>query len=167
MALGFTEKTTNFIYRQQSTLKKSIHNFLQALLSINDMYVLAQNRISTLFFEEVANFFDALDIRYTQNINLEGQTHLTHKFDFLITKSKIHKERLIKILNTPKKENLQSNLFAFLDLPLQRQQTTDKIIIFNDQNTNITDSLLKAPQELGIKTIEWSKKKDASSYLVS
>lgn len=163
----FKEQAELYILTNPNDFAKSMHSFIQALLSVNDLFVLTHNKTSGFFFDEVIKFFDEIDVRYTSNIQIEGKTHLEHKFDFLIPKSKTQSERLIKILNAPKKENLQSNLFAFLDLPPKRQEMSDKIIIFNDTNTKISDVLIKASRESGIIPLIWSEREKQRAYLIA
>ncbi|WP_394952614.1 DUF1829 domain-containing protein [uncultured Helicobacter sp.] len=163
----FKEQEELYIQTNSNDFAKHMHSFIQALLSVNDLFVLAHNKVTSFFFDEVIRFFEDIGVRYTSNIQIEGKTHLEHKFDFLIPKSKTHSERLIKILNNPKKENLQSNLFAFSDLPLQRRENTDKIIVFNDANTKINDALTQACKEVGIMPLIWSEKEKQKEYLVA
>lgn len=51
------------------------HRLIQAMLSINDMFVLSQNNIKTLFFEEVESYFKENEIYYSENINLTGKSN--------------------------------------------------------------------------------------------
>jgi hypothetical protein len=53
-------------------LKK--HNLLQAVLSVNDMFYLAQPVISSLFYEDVVAWLDMNEIRYTAAVKFTGKT---------------------------------------------------------------------------------------------
>lgn len=152
----FRDSDSFYVEATSNDFAKKQNNIVQALLSINDMLVLTQDKVSSFFFEDVVDFFNSIDVRFSTNIILEGKSHFSHKFDFLISKSKIHKERLIKILNRPKRDNLQATLFTFMDLQEDRKTNSDSIIIFNDTNGIATD-LLDATLEYNIKPIEWSK----------
>ena len=117
------------------------------------------------FYDEVENFFNSIDARYAPNISIEGRSHLSHKFEFLISRSKKEPERLIKLLNNPKKDNLKATLFNFTDLNDDRN-LSDKIIIFNDSDGENQDITL-ATRELNIKLLKWSSIKDYSGYLAA
>ncbi|MGM0520387.1 MAG: DUF1829 domain-containing protein [Campylobacterota bacterium] len=131
------------------------HNLIQALLSVNDMFVLAQSKVMNLFFEDVGLYFDEHDIRYTSNIILEGKSHFNHKFEYLIPKSKNASERTIRLLNRPKTENLKATLFAFEDT--RDSRNGNGYIILNDENS-IKSELIAAINEYNIKPILWSEK---------
>lgn len=135
----------NFAYKK--------HNLIQALLSINDMFVMAKNKVSSLFFEDVGLFFDNHDIRYISNVSIEGKSHLGHKFDFIIPKSKVAPERTIKLLNKPKKENLKATLFSFADTINIR--AGKGYILLNDEG-GVKQDLITAIQECNISPILWS-----------
>ncbi|WP_103569151.1 DUF1828 domain-containing protein [Campylobacter concisus] len=140
------------------------HNVIQALISVNDMFVPSKGN-NGFFYDEVENFFNNIDARYTTNISVEGKSHLSHKFEFLISRSKQEKERLIKLLNNPKKENLKATLFTFTDLASDRS-SSDKIIILNDDASDEQEIRL-ATQELNIKLLKWSSIKNYANYLAA
>ena len=140
------------------------HNFIQALLSVNDMFVLAKSKVMNLFFDDVGVFFDDNDIRYTPNIILEGKSHFNHKFDYLIPKSKTMRERTIKLLNRPKVENLKATLFAFEDTRISRDDLG--YIILNDEAT-IKNDFIDAIRKYDITPMPWSQKNNFIENLVA
>ncbi|ENJ2542422.1 DUF1828 domain-containing protein [Campylobacter jejuni] len=167
---GFNIQKNNdilFTRANENNFAKKQHNLIQALISVNDMFVLAQGKIQSFFFDDVKNFFEENFIRYTENISLDGKSHLNHKFDFLITKSSQQKERLIKIINNPKNDNLKATLFSFMDLPQERKANADNIIIFNNKEGKNMDALVNASNEHNVKAFLWSKRKEYIHYLVA
>lgn len=129
------------------------------------MFVLAQGKIQSFFFNDVKNFFEQNSIRYTENISLDGKSHLSHKFDFLITKSSSQKERLIKIINNPKNDNLKATLFSFMDLQEERKHNVDNIIIFNNKEIKNMETFINASKENNVTAIPWSNKEKYADYL--
>ncbi|EFU0512182.1 DUF1829 domain-containing protein, partial [Campylobacter coli] len=85
----------------------------------------------------------------------------------LITKSSQQKERLIKIINNPKNDNLKATLFSFMDLPQERKANADNIIIFNNKEGRNMDALVNASKEHNVKAFLWSKRKEYIHYLVA
>lgn len=146
-----------FVKATPETFAHKKHGLIQALLSINDMFVLAQNKVMNLFYEDVGLFLDENDIRYASNIILEGKSHFNHKFEYLITKSKKAPERTIKLLNRPKMENLKATLFAFEDTREKRDGVG--YIILNDE-TGVKPELVQGVHEYGIHPILWSQKEN-------
>lgn len=140
------------------------HNLIQALLGVNDMFVLAQNKVMNLFYEDVGYYFDENDIRYTPNVILEGKSHFNHKFEYIIPKSKYAPERTIKLLNRPKAENLKATLFAFEDTGDKRRGKG--YIILNDEESIKTD-LIEAINEYKITPILWSQKNNYKEELAA
>lgn len=140
------------------------HNLIQALLGVNDMFVLAQNKVMNLFYEDVGYYFDENDIRYTPNVILEGKSHFNHKFEYIIPKSKYAPERTIKLLNRPKAENLKATLFAFEDTGDKRRGKG--YIILNDEESIKTD-LIEAISEYKITPILWSQKNNYKEELAA
>lgn len=159
------ENNELFVEASVSNFASKQHNILQALISVNDMFVLVNNKISSFFFDDVARFLDSIDSRYISSVSLEGKSHLNHKFDFIISKSKKSKERLIKLLNNPKKDNLKSSLFSFLDLQDDRIKNSESIIILNDSNITVPDDITQATNQYGIKPILWSQKENYKNLL--
>lgn len=156
LSINFDKKTNSLsVPTTESSFAYKKHNLIQAILSINDMFVLSENKIMSFFFEDVGYYFDEHEIRYSANIDLEGKSKFLHKFDFLIPKSKNMPERCIKLLNRPKKENIKASLFSFEDTREKRKG--DGYIILNDEEFVSTD-LVQAVSEYGIKPILWSQR---------
>ena len=42
-----------------------LHSLVQAMLAINDLFVMSQSRVASFFFEDVRDFLDANNVRYT------------------------------------------------------------------------------------------------------
>lgn len=155
-----------YVEANASNFAAKQHNILQALISVNDMFVLSSGKVGGFFFDDVAKYLDDIDARYIKSVSLEGKSHLSHKFDFIISKSKNQKERLIKTLNTPKSDNFKASLFSFSDLLDDRKQTTDSIIILNDEKA-ISDGIINAAEEYKIKAILWSEIYMHKKYLAA
>lgn len=153
-----------FVTASSSDYARKQHNIIQALISVNDMFVPGRPG-GKFFYDEVESFFNSIDARYAPNVSIEGRSHLSHKFEFLISRSKKENERLIKLLNNPKKDNLKATLFTFTDLGEDRS-ASDKIIIFNDDGSENQDMKL-ATKELNIKLFKWSEIKSQSDYLAA
>ena len=64
------------------------HNFLKAILEINDLAVLSKHNVSSIFKEDVKDHLDGLSITYTPEFICKGSTGLEFTFDFQIAKRK-------------------------------------------------------------------------------
>jgi hypothetical protein len=150
------DKNNNlFINATPENFASRKHNLIQALLSVNDMYVLAKSKVMNFFFDDVGLFFEEHDIRASSNVILEGKSHFNHKFEYIIPPSRRAPERTIKLLNRPVPENLKATLFAFEDTGEKRNG--QGYIILNDELPIKTD-LVAAVNEYNIKPVLWSQK---------
>ena len=91
-------------------LGQRLHSLVQAMLAVNDMFVMAQPRVASFFFEDVRAFLDSHEVRYTARVKLAGRSGYDHGVDFLIPKSRIRPERILQAIAAPKRENI----FAYL-----------------------------------------------------
>lgn len=146
-----------FTIANEKNFAQKKHSLIQALISINDMYLLSTERVTSFFLEDIKNFFDEKNLIYTENISLEGKSKIIHKFDFLIPKQVTHykKEALIKAINNPKLENIKAILFSFEDIRNSGRMDKD-FLILNDKNS-INDNIYKLLNTYGVAPIHWSK----------
>jgi len=75
------------------------HRLLQAILFINDMFILAPAKRPHVFLEDVAHFLTQNNIRTNQNMAYVGESGLIHKFDFSIPGIDQIPAKLIKVLS--------------------------------------------------------------------
>jgi len=157
-----------FVIAHRSSFAQKKHNFIQALLNVNDMYLLSHERVTSIFLEDIKNFFDEKGLIYTENIAIEGKSKITHKFDFLIPKqvTKYKEEALIKALNTPKVENIRAILFSFEDI--KNAGRIDKnFVILNDKNP-INDKVYEALNNYDVIPLHWKNlENDYKNYLIA
>jgi hypothetical protein len=144
---------------------QSKHNFLSAIIEINDLYVLSKHQVSSIFKEDVRNYLDLQDIIYTPDFISKGETGLEFNFDFQIAKK--DKETVIKSFNTITKSNLPSFLFSWDDIKPVREKITKKnvtaIAIINDFEKEIKTEFLDALKSKNADYILWSERDSEKS----
>jgi len=136
------------------------HNFIQAMLSVDDLYIVASPKVEQFFLEDVTNFLQQHNIRFSPNIILQGKSSFQHKFDFLIPSSDKAPERIIKAVPSPKKQNIIAQLFAFEDT--KQARNNQGIVILNDLEKEVAPEVLQAIEEYGINDFSW---KNRNSWL--
>ncbi|WP_342436698.1 DUF1829 domain-containing protein [Paenibacillus sp. FSL L8-0436] len=141
------------------------HMFLQAMITINDMFVASQSNVQSMFLDDVENFFDKNDIRYSEQIILTGKSGLSHKFDFLIPKSKNSPERLISAMNRPNIDKTKSMLFAWEDSKDTRKHESVLYAFINDSDKRIKPDIMNAFFEYNATPILWSQREDYIEHL--
>lgn len=134
------------------------HSLLQAMLAINDLFVLAPPRVASFFREDVEKFLSLHDIRFTKDINFIGKSGFNHHFDFVIPPSKKEPERVLRTINNPSKNNVSAMIFSWDDARKVRSENSIAIAVLNDQDKEITPDTLHALKAYEIETMTWSKR---------
>jgi hypothetical protein len=134
------------------------HNLLQAMLAINDLFVLAPPKVASFFREDVERFLSLHDIRFTKDINFIGKSGFNHHFDFVIPPSKKEPERVLRTINNPTKNNVSAMIFSWDDARKVRSENSVAIAVLNDQDKEITPDAMHALKAYEIEPIAWSKR---------
>ena len=134
------------------------HNLVQAMLSVGDMFYLSAPSVANLFYEDVEEWLDESDIRYTPNVKLPGKSGFDHKFDFVIPKSKEQPERVLRTVNRPRRETAQMVAFSWIDTKDARSTDSRAYAILNDAERQIPASVLGAVRSYGVRPLPWSER---------
>lgn len=134
------------------------HMLLQAMITVNDMFMTSKPTVQSLFYEDVENLLEINNIRFTDNVSFIGKSGYLHKFDFVIPRSKKSPERIIQALNSPTKDRSQALLFAWSDTREIRKHESTLYAFLNDSTRNVSDELISALQRYNVKPILWSQK---------
>lgn len=138
------------------------HNFLSAIIEINDLYVLSKHNVASIFKEDVRDYLESKDIIYTPDFISKGTTGLEFNFDFQIAKKQ--SEIVIKSFNSVNKSNLPTFLFAWDDIKPVREKTTKKevkaIAVINDVDKEIKSEFLDALKSKNADYILWSEREE-------
>lgn len=136
------------------------HNFLSAMIELNDLYMLSKTKVATIFKEDVRSFLDEKEIIYTPDFISKGATGLEFTFDFQIAQKK--QEIVLKSFNSLNRLNLPGFLFAWEDIKPVREKSTKKqvkaIAIINDTNKEIKDEYIDALLSKKADYIRWSER---------
>lgn len=134
------------------------HYLLQAILAVNDMFNLAQETVYSLFKEDVEMYFRTHDIFFSKDIKLTGKSGFDHNIDFLVPATKSKPERLIKTINSVKKDSVLSSIMAFNDISQTRETTTRNFVVYNDIEKEVSKDVISALDNYGVKHVPWSQK---------
>lgn len=156
--LGENQELT--ITANESNIGQKKHNLLQAILTINDMYILSQENIYSFFKEDVERYFQSNSIYFSRDIKIAGKTGFDHNIDFIISASQSKPERLIRTVNSPKKDNILSAIFAFNDIAQTRNTPTKDYVIYNDTEKKVSPDVDSALSNYEVQSIPWSLKTD-------
>ncbi|MCK5877812.1 MAG: DUF1829 domain-containing protein [Candidatus Marithrix sp.] len=123
--------------------------------------------IANLFLEDVIEWLDNNEIRYTPNLKLAGESGYDHLFHFVIPKSKKYPERLLRAISSPKRDKSESFAFAWIDTKKVRSPKTKAFSILNDQEHNISASVTEALDRYDITPVHWTRRNEFVEQLVA
>ena len=152
-----------------ANLGQRLHSLVQAMLAINDMFVMAQPRVASFFFEDVRNFLDRHEIRYTARVKLAGKSGYDHGIDFLIPKSQKRPERILQAIASPKRDNIFAYLWTLSDTRAARtaESQVEAYAFLNDQEQLIGGDVLEALSAYQVVPAVWSDRERHIEALAS
>lgn len=151
----------------QSNFPSKKHSLMQAMLAVNDLFVLSQPNIASFFMQDVESFLRKNDVRYTKNIKFTGKSGFDHAYDFVIPQSKISPDRLVKTINNLERTTTQSIIFAWSDTIQTRSSNTKLYTFINDVEKSVSENCLEALKEYGIVPVTWSQRAKAINELIA
>lgn len=138
------------------------HRLIQAILSIDDMFLLSEPKVKSFFSEDVCDFFEINDVVFMKDTIFTGKSGFSHKFDFALPKIKNRNETAIRAINSPRKDIVGSALWTIQDTQLIRPNT-EGLVILNDQN-EISSDIFSALEEYKVPYLKWSKRKEKLTF---
>ena len=143
------------------------HNLVQAMLAVNDLFYLGSATVASLFYEDVVTWLEACDIRYTPNVRFTGKSGYDHQFDFVIPKSRIRPERVLRAITSPSRTTAQTMAFAWVDTREVRSPEARAYAILNDSDRPTPQSVLDAMRNYDVRPVAWSDREEAREELAA
>ena len=134
------------------------HNLIQSMLAVNDLFYLSEPFVESFFFEDVKTWMDENEIRYIQNVKFTGATGYDHVFQFAIPKSKSMPERILRAINTPRRDTAESFAWAWVDTRKIRPPDSIAYAILNDIDKPLPDDMTEALLSYDINPAPWSQR---------
>jgi hypothetical protein len=158
-------KTDNSLYSIATKLdfNHKKHNFLQSILSINDLFYTSRSNVVSLFNEEVTKWLEEIEAPFISDVKFTGESGFDHRFDFVISKSKSKPARFIKLINNPDKDSWRQSM-DFIDVSKVREFKS--IVLLNDNGKN-TDKLIRAFSTCEIEAVNWSSHQQNKDVFVA
>jgi hypothetical protein len=141
------------------------HNLVQAMLAVNDMFVMGEEHVLSLFKEDVANFLESNQIPVFPEFKLSGRSGFDHKFDFGLPKTQRRPQRVIRAINDLTKDQALSFAFAVADVRVLRAEPLVAFTFVNDVEHPPNEDNLAAVRAYEIEPLLWSKRRDTLSVL--
>lgn len=154
---GLNKTSEDEIIKKSSyqNIGRDINDFIQGILSIDDMFLTSSNNVKHFFKEDVALFFEKNDFYPSPDIKLVGKNNLEYNIDYIINRTKNKKEKLIRVINSNNKDKIISAIFAFEDL---EERNSENIIIFNNTERKLSNELEEVLKKKKIEVLNWTQK---------
>ncbi len=150
-----------------TNLGQRVHNLIQAMLSLDDMFVLAQPQVQGLFLEDVTRFLDDADVRYSPRAKFAGKSGLDHLVDFVIPKSKQAPERILQVVNSVRRDRVESLLFAASDMRAARGIEVTYFVLVNDSKREVPSDIFTAFTTYDVHAHPWSRRTELIEALAA
>lgn len=144
------------IESRREDLARAKHNLLQAMLAVNELFVMGQEHVISFFLEDVDAFLRAHSIHFIPRIKLTGRSGLEHNFDFAISPTERKPERFLRAINTPNRDAVTAYCFAWDDISKERTSEAQAFAVLNDQDRQVSNDLLRALETYQIKPMVWT-----------
>lgn len=141
------------------------HNLVQAILAVNDMFYLAVPVVANIFYEDVVTWLEFHDIRYTPKVKFTGKSGYDHLFDFVIPKSRIYPERVLRAINHPTKEAAQALAFSWIDTKNVRPPDSRAYAFLNNSDFEVSSSVVAAIRSYDLTPVLWDKRESIREEL--
>ncbi len=142
----------------ERNIGQRLHVLIQAMLAINDMFMMAQPRVASFFWEDVRAFLETHDIRYSPRVKIAGRSGFDHAIDFLIPKSRTRPERFIQAINAPNKNTIGTYLFTLTDTRESRGDESEAYAFLNDQERKVGGDVVEALEAYKVTPALWSQR---------
>ena len=103
------------------------HNLVQAMLAVNDMFVMGEEHVLSLFKEDVARFLEEHHIPVFPDFKLSGRSGFDHKFDFGLPRTQRKPQRVVPAVDQFTKDQALSFAFAVADVRVFRWKSCRRL----------------------------------------
>jgi hypothetical protein len=154
------------IHASPETFPLGKHSLIQAMLAVNDLFYLAKPVVESLFFEDVVQWLDVNEIRYTPKVKFTGITGYDHVFDFVIPKSRHQPERIVQAINKPTRQSAQSLILEWTDTRQVRPPDSKAYAVLNDQE-RVSGDVIEALHNYEIRPVLWETRAQVVAELAA
>jgi hypothetical protein len=141
------------------------HNLLQAMLAVNDMFVMGEEHVLSLFREDVAVFVELKQIPVFPDFKLSGRSGFDHKFDFGLPKTQRKPQRVLQAINNLSKDQALTFAFAVSDVRAIRAEPLQAFTFLNDADNPPNEDNLAAIKAYDVQPLFWSRRQEAIPLL--
>ena len=146
---------------------RKMHNLVQAMLAVDDLFYLAEPVVTSLFLEDVAEWLTETGVRYTPDVKFTGKSGYDYRFDFVIPSSRVQPERVLRAVNHPTNDAARTLAFAWIDTLQARRANSVAFALLNDSEQPVGSSVLEALDAWDIRPVVWSERASVAEELAA
>jgi len=135
------------------------HMMVQAMLAVDDLFSVSPESVKDLFLEDIETYFNANEIYFSKDFSLLGKTGSIYTYDFHLQRTKEKPERFCKGFNKLNISKRDSTLFNWIDTQEKRGDSSELIVLFNDNNI-VSEDVFVGFNNYGIKTVPFSQRQE-------
>ena len=143
------------------------HNLVQAMLAVNDLFYLASPLVASLFYEDVVSWLDLSEVRYTPKVKFTGKSGYDHLFDFVVPRSRVQPERLVRAISRPNRDTAQAMAFSWIDTKEVRPVEARAYAFLNDSDHPIPESVVDALRNYDVRPVLWTAREQVREELAA
>jgi hypothetical protein len=143
------------------------HDLIQSILAVNDLYRLSKTSVVSYFYQDVEDFLRSQNVRYIDNINIQGLSGLNTHFDFAIPETPDSPQRFVKVSSKMDTQTARNFIFSWSDTRPKRRPGTLMYVFIKDEDTVNSAEALNALNEYDITPIMWSERAKRVNLLAS
>lgn len=144
----------------KSNYPQKKHMLIQAMMTIDDMFIAEPNAVKSFFSEDVGLFLDSKEIFYSKDFSLVGKTGSIYVYDYHLQRTKDKPERFCKPINSLNVNSRNLTLFNWVDTKEKREDESELILFINDEK-EVNTSDLEALQSYDVNYILWSQRQNS------
>jgi len=135
------------------------------MLAVNDMFVMGEEHVLSLFREDVAVFVELKQIPVFPDFKLSGRSGFDHKFDFGLPKTQRKPQRVLQAINNLSKDQALTFAFAVSDVRAIRAEPLQAFTFLNDADNPPNEDNLAAIKAYDVQPLFWSRRQEAIPLL--
>ena len=144
------------------------HNLVQAILAVDDLHVTATEQVFQFFREDVEEFLRLQEIPLFRDVKLSGKSGLDHHFDIGLPSDARHPERVLKAINTLRRDTAMNFAFSVEDVRNVRgHDALGAFAVVNDAENPPSIEHLDVLKNYGVVPILWSKRANARDLILA
>ena len=160
---GFGVSNDKGVLKIRTTQKdfgSDMNNMIQAILSVNDLHVLAKPISSTNFGLNVVNWLKENFAQFSESKKILGKSGLEHSFHYTVAEGRKNSRQVFKAISSPSTEAARNLIFSWIDTREQHFPDSQAIAILNDRQQKIPRRIDEVLSRYEISSVPWSRRNE-------